>query len=162
MVATEAVVLVTSITACPIVAKVVTADVVAETLWLGAELTLAVVVTVFDGCAVTAAIGEPFTTLVTVLLTNLVFPRPAPGLKSFELLTMVAKLGKGPCSTAMFAGTLWTGLLAMELGTGRGMLWSGEVDLSRSCFSTATLRDLDKGLRGLPGPENNTITTKPR
>ena len=75
---------------------------------------------------------------------------------------MVAKLGKGPCSTAMLAGTLWTGLLAMELGTGRGMLWSGEVDLSRSCFSTATLRDLDKGLRGLPGPENNTITTKPR
>ena len=83
---------------------------------------MAVVVAVFDGISDTAAIGELLIPLVTVLLDNLVFPRAAPGLKSFELLTMVAKLGKGPCSTAMLAGTLWTGLLAMELGTGRGIL----------------------------------------
>ena len=109
--------------------------------------------TVFDDCNDVAVIGELFTALVTVLLDNKVFPSPAPGLKSLELLTMVAKLGRGPCSTAMLVGTLCTGLLTMELGTGKGMLCNGDVGRSRSCFRIPTLRDLAKGFRGLPGPK---------
>jgi len=84
--------------------------------------TLLVTVIVFANCEVVAVVGELLTALVTVLLVNKVLPRPAPGLKSLELLTIVAKLGRGPCSTAMLVGTLCTGLLTTELGTGNGML----------------------------------------
>ena len=89
-------------------------------------------------------------------LPNMELPRsnvPALELKSFELPTIVAKLGRGPCSTLMLVGTLWTGLLSTELGTGKGMLCRGDEGRSRSDLETATLRDFDKGFRGLPGPE---------
>lgn len=115
MLVTEAVVFEASVTTCPVKAGLVkVADVVTATLL--------VAIVVFDDCNDVAVIGELVTALVTVLPDNKVFPRPAPGLKSLELLTMVAKLGRGPCSTAMFVGTLCTGLLMMELGTGNGML----------------------------------------
>lgn len=77
---------------------------------------------VFDDCSDVVVKGALLTALVILLLASMVFPRPAPGLKSLELLTMVAKLGRGPCSTAMLVGTLCTGLFAMQLGTGKGML----------------------------------------
>lgn len=114
---TEAVGFEASVTTCPVDARLLKeAD----------ELTAMVLVTVivFDNCDVVAVAveGELFAALVTVLLVNKVLPRPAPGLKSLELLTIVAKLGSGPCSTAMLVGTLCTGLLTMELGTGNGML----------------------------------------
>lgn len=114
MLVTEAVVFEVSVTTCPVDAGLVKVD----------ELTATLLVTVivFDNCDDVAVKGELLTALVTVLLVNKVFPRPDPGLKSLELLTMVAKLGRGPCSTAMLVGTLCTGLLTMELGTGNGML----------------------------------------
>lgn len=114
MLVTEAVVFEVSVTTCPVDAGLVKVD----------ELTATLLVTVivFDNCDDVAVKGELLNALVTVLLVNKVFPRPDPGLKSLELLTMVAKLGRGPCSTAMLVGTLCTGLLTMELGTGNGML----------------------------------------
>lgn len=115
MLVTEAVVFEVSVTTCPVDARLVK-----EVDELTA--TLLVTVIVFDNCDDVAVKGELLTALVTVLLVNKVFPRPDPGLKSLELLTMVAKLGRGPCSTAMLVGTLCTGLLTMELGTGNGML----------------------------------------
>lgn len=112
---TEAVGFEASVNTCPVDARLLKeADELTEM-----EL---VTVIVFDNCDVVAVEGELFTALVTVLLVNKVLPRPAPGLKSLELLTIVAKLGSGPCSTAMLVGTLCTGLLTMELGTGNGML----------------------------------------
>lgn len=115
MLVTEAVVFEASVTTCLVDAGLVK---VADEL----TATLLAAVIAFDDCNDVAVIGELLTALVTVLLDNKVLPRPAPGLKSLELLTMVAKLGRGPCSTAMLVGTLCTGLLTIELGTGRGML----------------------------------------
>ena len=115
MLVTEDVVFETSVTTWPVDARLVKE---ADEL----TATLLVTVIVFATCDDVAVKGELLTALVTVLLVNKVFPRPAPGLKSLELLTMVAKLGRGPCSTAMLVGTLCTGLLTMELGTGNGML----------------------------------------
>ena len=113
--ATETVGFEASVTTCPVDARLLQgADKLTEALL--------VTVIVFDDCDVVAVNGELLTTLVTVLLVNKVLPRPAPELKSLELLTIVAKLGRGPCSTAMLVGTLCTGLLTMELGTGSGML----------------------------------------
>lgn len=105
-------------------ASVTTGPVDARLLQEADKLTVTLLVTgtVFDNCDVVAVNGELLTALVTVLLVNKVLPRPAPGLKSLELLTIVAKLGRGPCSTAILVGTLCTGLLTMELGTGNGIL----------------------------------------
>ena len=69
-------------------------------------VTLLVTVIVFDNCDVVAVNGKLLTALVTVPLVNKVLPSPAPGLKSLELLTIVAKLGRGPSPTAMLVGTL--------------------------------------------------------
>ena len=151
----EAVVSETCVIATPVDAA--TAGLVKEVDELTAML-LTVMVG-FDDCSDAVVKGELLAALVTAVLAlaNMLFPRPnvpALGLKSLELLTIVAKLGRGPCSTLMFVGTLWTGLLITELGTGKGMLCSGDVGRSRSDFRIPTLRDLDKGLRGLPGPEN--------
>ena len=115
MLATETVGFGTSVTTCPVDARPLQGT---DKL----TVTLLVTVIVFDNCDVVAVNGELLTALVTVPLVNKVLPKPAPGLKSLELLTIVAKLGRGPCSTAMLVGTLCTGLLTMELGTGNGIL----------------------------------------
>lgn len=112
----------------------------------------------FDDWRDAAVNGVLLAALVTAVLAlpNTELPRPnvpALGLKSLELLTIVAKLGRGPCSTVMLVGTLWTGLLSTELGTGKGMLCKGDVGRSRSDLETATLLGFDKAFRGLPGPE---------
>lgn len=69
--------------------------------------TLLFIMVPFDGCKVVVVEGVLFTAVVTTLLLSmLLLPKLAPGLKSLELLTIVAKLGKGLCSTEMLVGTL--------------------------------------------------------
>jgi len=99
---TEAVVFEACVTTIP--AEVATAGLVEEADEL-TEILLAVMVG-FDKCNDVVVKGELLAAVVTMLLVNTVFPSPVPGLKSLELLTIVAKLGKGLCSTAMLVGTL--------------------------------------------------------
>ena len=90
MLATETVGFEASVTTCPVDAG----------LLQGTDkltVTLLVTVIVFDNCDLVAVNGELLNALVTVPLVNKVLPKPAPGLKGKELLTIVAKLGRGPC-----------------------------------------------------------------
>lgn len=69
--------------------------------------TLLFMIVTFDECDVVVVNAELFTAVVTTLVqSTLLLPKPAPGLKSLELLTIVAKLGKGLCSTEILVGTL--------------------------------------------------------
>ena len=69
--------------------------------------TLLFMIVTFDECNVVVVNAELFTAVVTTLVqSTLLLPKPAPGLKSLELLTIVAKLGKGLCSTEILVGTL--------------------------------------------------------
>ena len=99
MLATETVGFEASVTTCPVDAG----------LLQGTDkqtVTLLVTVIVFKNCDVVVVNGVLLTALVPVLLINKVLPKPARRLKSLELLTIVAKLGRGPFSTAMLVGTL--------------------------------------------------------
>lgn len=109
---TEAVVFERCVTAGP--DKVATAGLVNVVDELTATLLAEMVG--FDGRNDAVVTGGLLAAVVTETLANMVLP------KSFELLTIVAKLGKGLWSTAMLVGTLWTGLLSTELGTGKGIL----------------------------------------
>lgn len=69
--------------------------------------TLLVVMADFDEYNDVAVKGELFVAVVTTLLPNMVLlPKLVPELKSLELLTIVAKLGKDLCSRAILVGTL--------------------------------------------------------
>lgn len=81
-------------------------DVMTAGLVEGLDALLFMIVT-FDECNVVVVNAELFTAVVTTLVqSTLLLPKPAPGLKSLELLTIVAKLGKGLCSTEILVGTL--------------------------------------------------------
>lgn len=106
-----------------------------------------------DTARPTDAKGTLVVVVDVALLTGSIPIRPPPVLKNLELLTILAKLGKGPLSLPRLIGTFCTGLLFAELGIGGGIASKGDAGLCGTTGCCSVALDLEVfRLRALPVP----------